>query len=121
LATRLRPRPRAHHPVGGPLDGVATSRCVDDDESVRESLPDLLGALGFAAQAFESAEALLASDAVLQEESGLQALRERYRALSQREREAMALVVRAQLNKQVGGDLTFFVLVRLSVRLWPAR
>lgn len=35
---------------------------VDDDESVRESLPDLLRQLGFAAQAFASAEAFLASD-----------------------------------------------------------
>jgi FixJ family two-component response regulator len=37
---------------------------VDDDESVRESLPDLLRELGFAAQAFPSAEAFLASDSV---------------------------------------------------------
>ena len=37
---------------------------VDDDESVRESLPDLLMAFGFAAQAFSSAEAFLASDCV---------------------------------------------------------
>jgi FixJ family two-component response regulator len=37
---------------------------VDDDESVRESLPDLLRQLGFAALAFSSAEAFLASDAV---------------------------------------------------------
>jgi FixJ family two-component response regulator len=35
---------------------------VDDDESVRESLPDLLRELGFAAQTFTSAEAFLASD-----------------------------------------------------------
>ncbi len=34
---------------------------VDDDESVRESLPDLLRVLGFAAQAFASAEEFLAS------------------------------------------------------------
>jgi FixJ family two-component response regulator len=34
---------------------------VDDDESVRESLPDLLRELGFAAQAFGSAEEFLAS------------------------------------------------------------
>ena len=44
------------------------SRClvsvVDDDESVRESLPDLLRQFGFAAEAFSSAEAFLASDAV---------------------------------------------------------
>jgi FixJ family two-component response regulator len=37
---------------------------VDDDESVRESLPDLLREVGFAAQAFSSAEAFLASDVV---------------------------------------------------------
>ena len=35
---------------------------VDDDESVRESLPDLLRELGFAAEAFSSADAFLASD-----------------------------------------------------------
>jgi FixJ family two-component response regulator len=37
---------------------------VDDDESVRESLPDLLRELGFAALAFSSAEAFLASEVV---------------------------------------------------------
>jgi CheY-like chemotaxis protein len=35
---------------------------VDDDESVRESLPDMLRQCGFAAAAFSSAEAFLASD-----------------------------------------------------------
>jgi len=39
---------------------------VDDDESIRESLPDLLKELGFAARAFSSAEEFLASDAVEQ-------------------------------------------------------
>jgi len=37
---------------------------VDDDESVRESLPDLLGEFGFAARTFLSAEEFLASDRV---------------------------------------------------------
>ena len=37
---------------------------VDDDESVRESLPDLVRQFGFAAAAFSSAEAFLASDVV---------------------------------------------------------
>jgi FixJ family two-component response regulator len=37
---------------------------VDDDESVRESLPDMLRQFGFAAEAFASAEAFLASDVV---------------------------------------------------------
>ena len=35
---------------------------VDDDESVRESLPDLLKEFGFASQTFSSAEEFLASD-----------------------------------------------------------
>ncbi len=39
---------------------------VDDDESVRESLPDLLRELGFDARAFSSAEGFLASDCVNQ-------------------------------------------------------
>jgi FixJ family two-component response regulator len=37
---------------------------VDDDESVRESLPDMLRQLGFAAAVFSSAEAFLASDVI---------------------------------------------------------
>jgi FixJ family two-component response regulator len=37
---------------------------VDDDESVRESLPDLLREFGFAVQAFSSAEEFLASDSI---------------------------------------------------------
>ena len=39
---------------------------VDDDESVRESLPDLVREFGFAARAFSSAEEFLASDRVEQ-------------------------------------------------------
>ena len=35
---------------------------VDDDKSVRESLPDLLREFGFSVQAFASAEEFLASD-----------------------------------------------------------
>jgi FixJ family two-component response regulator len=35
---------------------------VDDDESIRESLPDLLREFGFSAIAFSSAEEFLASD-----------------------------------------------------------
>lgn len=37
---------------------------VDDDESVRESLPDLLRELGFAARTFASASEFLAADAL---------------------------------------------------------
>jgi FixJ family two-component response regulator len=37
---------------------------VDDDESVRESLPDLLGEFGFAARVFSSAEEFLSPDSI---------------------------------------------------------
>ena len=37
---------------------------VDDDESVRESLPDLIRQFGFCARAFSSAEAFLASESL---------------------------------------------------------
>lgn len=37
---------------------------VDDDESVREALPDLIRQFGFCARAFSSAEAFLASDSM---------------------------------------------------------
>ena len=37
---------------------------VDDDESVRESLPDLLNEFGFQSQTFSSAEEFLASDSM---------------------------------------------------------
>jgi len=37
---------------------------VDDDESVRESLPDLLRELGFSARSFSSAQEFLSSDYV---------------------------------------------------------
>ena len=45
--------------VARPLNTV-----VDDDESVRESLPDLLKEFGFDAQAFSSAEEFLASESL---------------------------------------------------------
>jgi FixJ family two-component response regulator len=54
------------HPCPGPEDVVTAPRplvsVVDDDESVRESLPDLLKELGFAVQAFSSGEEFLASE-----------------------------------------------------------
>lgn len=37
---------------------------VDDDESVRESLPDLLNEFGFASRTFSSAEEFLSSDSL---------------------------------------------------------
>jgi len=62
--------PAAEHSwVMNSKQGESTSKrslisVVDDDESVRESLPDLLNELGFAARAFSSAEAFLSSDCV---------------------------------------------------------
>ena len=50
-------------PVTGSLPLVSV---VDDSDSVRESLPDLLEQFGFAVQAFSSAEAFLASEAATQ-------------------------------------------------------
>jgi FixJ family two-component response regulator len=49
--------------------------------------------------------ALERSRAYLEEQAGLEMLRERHRSLTRREKEVMALVVRGQLNKQVGGEL----------------
>ncbi|MGC1450716.1 MAG: response regulator [Candidatus Sulfotelmatobacter sp.] len=45
--------------AGRPLVSV-----VDDDQSVRESLPDLLNEFGFEARAFSAAKQFLASDCV---------------------------------------------------------
>lgn len=49
--------------------------------------------------------ALRRSRAWFDQHADLQMLRERHRRLSRREREVMDLVVRGQLNKQVGGEL----------------
>jgi len=58
----------AHCSVMQSHQGIASERgllsVVDDDESVRESLPDLLKEFGFAARAFSSAEEFLSSDSV---------------------------------------------------------
>jgi FixJ family two-component response regulator len=61
----------------------------------------------FAPDALLSAihEALERSRAFLAAEADLQVLRNRYESLTLRERQVMALVVRGELNKQVGGDL----------------
>lgn len=48
------------------MAGRSLVSVVDDDESVRESLPDLLRELGFAAKVFSSAEDFLESDYVNQ-------------------------------------------------------
>jgi FixJ family two-component response regulator len=46
------------------MDRRSLVSIVDDDESVRESLPDLLRQFGFDADAYSSAEAFLASNVV---------------------------------------------------------
>ncbi len=46
------------------MDKRSPVSVVDDDESVRESLPDLLREFGFAVQAFSSAEDFLTSGCV---------------------------------------------------------
>jgi FixJ family two-component response regulator len=52
------------------LEGCAIDKLlvavVDDDESIRDSLPDLLREFGFAAHAYSSAEEFLASDGIFQ-------------------------------------------------------
>src|SRR5580698_2638847 len=47
-------------------DNKSVVSVVDDDESVRESLPDLLREFGFTARSFSSAEEFLASEYVSQ-------------------------------------------------------
>jgi FixJ family two-component response regulator len=52
----------------GSVDAMTSERplvaVIDDDQSVRESLPDLLCEFGYAVRAFASAEEFLASDCV---------------------------------------------------------
>jgi FixJ family two-component response regulator len=55
---------REAHPSGMRAIGRLVVSIVDDDESVRESLPDLLRELGFAARAFSSAAEFLSSSCV---------------------------------------------------------
>jgi FixJ family two-component response regulator len=90
--------------IGRPLVSV-----VDDDESVRESLPDLVREFGYSAQAFSSAEAFLASDYVDQTRclildvsmfpgmSGPDLQRE----LSRRRREIPIIFITASIDKTV--------------------
>jgi FixJ family two-component response regulator len=57
-------RGRHEHDEDRVMDKPSLVSIVDDDESVRESLPDLIRQFGFSAAAFSSAEAFLASETV---------------------------------------------------------
>src|SRR5437879_9945544 len=81
---------------------------VDDDESIRESLPDLLGEFGFAARVFSSAEEFLASDCV--EETGCLILDvvmpgmsgpELYQELKRRRREIPTIFITGQRDETI--------------------
>jgi FixJ family two-component response regulator len=81
---------------------------VDDDESVRESLPDLLGEFGFAARAFSSAEQFLASACVDQTRCLILDVAmpgmsgpELQRALKLRQREIPIVFITAQRDESV--------------------
>jgi FixJ family two-component response regulator len=70
------------------------------------------GAVEFLTKPFQSEVLLSAIEGAIErsrvsldEEANLQTLRRRAESLSVRERQVMALVVRGQLNKQVGGEL----------------
>jgi FixJ family two-component response regulator len=70
------------------------------------------GAVEFLTKPFETdtllsaiRHALERSRAAIEHEGEVTALRERYASLSRREQQVMALVVRGQLNKQVGFEL----------------
>jgi len=81
---------------------------VDDDESIRESLPDLLQELGYTARAFSSAEEFLASEALYESKclildiampgmSGLDLQSE----LNRRERKIPIIFITANRNEAV--------------------
>lgn len=55
---------RASRLAGRVMEPRILVAIVDDDESVRESLPDLIGEIGLAARAFASAQEFLASDCI---------------------------------------------------------
>jgi len=81
---------------------------VDDDQSVRESLPDLLNELGFATRAFSSAEEFLASSSLERTKClildvampGMTGL-ELQRQLNDRERSIPIIFITAQKDQRV--------------------
>jgi FixJ family two-component response regulator len=85
---------------------------VDDDESVRESLPDLLREFGFAAQTFSSAEEFLASDYVDQTRCLILDIAmpgmtgpELQRELQRQQRNIPIVFITAQRDERIGPQL----------------
>ena len=86
---------------------------VDDDQSVRESLPDLLNEFGFAAQAFSSAEEFLAHGSLEQTKClildvampGMTGL-DLQQQLNDRERKIPIIFITAQKDRE-GQDRAF--------------
>lgn len=85
---------------------------VDDDESVRESLPDLLQQFGFAVRAFSSAEDFLLSDCVDQTDCLIADVAmpgmsgpELYRELRQRQRPIPTIFITARRDDAMRSEL----------------
>jgi FixJ family two-component response regulator len=85
---------------------------VDDDESVRESLPDLLKEFGFVVRAFPSAEEFLASDVAYQTRclildiamTGMSGL-DLHRELKSRKQEIPVIFITAQRDETLRAQL----------------
>jgi FixJ family two-component response regulator len=85
---------------------------VDDDESVRESLPDLLAELGFSARVFRSAEEFLDSGAISETRCLVLDIAmpgmsgpELYRGLCARGQGVPTVFISAHFNENVRADL----------------
>lgn len=85
---------------------------VDDDESVRESLPDLLKQFGFAVRAFSSAEDFLSSDCLDETDCLIADVAmpgmsgpELYRELRQRQRLIPTVFITAHRDDAVRAEL----------------
>jgi CheY-like chemotaxis protein len=117
-ASRFALRGGSSWSVGGlsALECVAVERTlvsvVDDDESVRESLPDLLQVLGFEASAFASAEEFLKSDALRDTRCLILDIRmpgmsgpELQRELTRLERDIPIIFITGQADKSVRSTL----------------
>jgi len=85
---------------------------IDDDESVRESLPDLLTEFGFAAHAFASPEEFLVSDDVFQTRCLILDIAmpgmsgpDLYREVKKRQREVPVIFITARRDETVRKQL----------------